>query len=133
GDTAVHDPPVDYVCQDNVPQMRDCSRMSATDELLENNDRFVSTFGHGQLDAAPARPVVLVTCMDARIDPALALGLVPGDAHVLRNAGGLVTDDVVRSLAISQHALGTREVMVVQHTKCGMHGLDENALALRIQ
>ena len=71
--------------------------------------------------------------MDARIDPALALGLVPGDAHVLRNAGGLVTDDVVRSLAISQHALGTREVMVVQHTKCGMHGLDENALALRIE
>jgi carbonic anhydrase len=70
--------------------------------------------------------------MDARIDPARALGIVPGDAHVLRNAGGLVTDDVIRSLSISQHALGTREVMVVQHTKCGMHGLDENDLALRI-
>jgi len=107
--------------------------MSATDELLQNNDRFVTTFTHGELEAHPSRPVVLVTCMDARIDPALALGLVPGDAHVLRNAGGLVTDDVVRSLAISQHALGTREVMVVQHTKCGMHGLDENALALRIE
>jgi carbonic anhydrase len=107
--------------------------MSATDELLENNARFTAGFEHGELEAQPARPVVLVTCMDARIDPALTLGLVPGDAHVLRNAGGLVTDDVVRSLAISQHALGTREVMVVQHTKCGMHGLDENALALRIE
>jgi carbonic anhydrase len=107
--------------------------MSETDELLLNNERFVTTFGHGGLEAHPVRPVVLVTCMDARIDPALALGLVPGDAHVLRNAGGLVTDDVVRSLAISQHALGTREVMVVQHTQCGMHGLDENALALKIE
>lgn len=107
--------------------------MSATDELLQNNARFVEEFEHGGLEAAPAHAVVVVTCMDARIDPALALGLVPGDAHVLRNAGGLVTDDVVRSLTISQHALGTREVMVVQHTRCGMHGLDENALALQIE
>ena len=112
--------------------MRDWRYMSATDDLLQNNERFVATFDQGDLEAHPVRPVVLVTCMDARIDPALALGLVPGDAHVLRNAGGLVTDDVVRSLTISQHALGTREVMVVQHTNCGMHGLDENALALRI-
>src|SRR4029079_10718753 len=107
--------------------------MSATDELLQNNARYTTDFDQGELEAQPVRPVVLVTCMDARIDPALALGLVPGDAHVLRNAGGLVHDDRVRSLAISQHALGTREVMVVQHTKCGMHGLDENALALRIE
>jgi carbonic anhydrase len=106
--------------------------MSMIDELLENNDQFVAHFDHAELGASPARQVVLVTCMDARIDPAAALGLTPGDAHVLRNAGGLVTDDVVRSLAISQHALGTREVMVVQHTQCGMHGLDENALALKI-
>ena len=112
--------------------MRDWTGMSATDELLANNARFTISFEHGELKAHPVRPVVLVTCMDARIDPALALGLVPGDAHVLRNAGGLVTDDVVRSLAISQHALGTREVMVVQHTQCGMHGLDENALAPKI-
>jgi carbonic anhydrase len=106
---------------------------SAIDEVLANNERFVGTFEPHDLGAPPARRVVVVTCMDARIDPALALGLVPGDAHVLRNAGGLVTDDVVRSLAISQHALGTREVMVVQHTRCGMQGLDENALALRIE
>jgi carbonic anhydrase len=104
--------------------------MSATDELLQTNARFVATFDHGDLVAQPARPVVLVTCMDARIDPALALGLVPGDAHVLRNAGGLVTDDVERSLAVSQRALGTREVMVVQHTGCGMQGLDVGALGL---
>jgi carbonic anhydrase len=104
--------------------------MNATDDLLQNNDRFAATFDHGDLQARPARPVVLVTCMDARIDPALALGLVPGDAHVLRNAGGLVTDDVVRSLAVSQRALGTREVMVVQHTGCGMQGLDVTALGL---
>jgi carbonic anhydrase len=102
------------------------------DELLRNNQQFITEFDHAELDASPARQVVLVTCMDARIDPAAALGLTPGDAHVLRNAGGLVTDDVVRSLAISQHALGTREIMVVQHTQCGMHGLDENALVLKI-
>lgn len=107
--------------------------MSTIDELLRNNARYVTEFDQGELEALPSRQVVLVTCMDARIDPAAALGLVPGDAHVLRNAGGLVTDDVVRSLAISQHALGTREVMVVQHTRCGMHGLDENALALEIE
>jgi len=107
--------------------------MTAIDELLRNNERYAEGFTLGELAAPPNRQVVLVTCMDARIDPAAALGLVPGDAHVLRNAGGLVTDDVVRSLAISQHALGTREVMVVQHTRCGMHGLDENALALRIE
>jgi carbonic anhydrase len=112
---------------------RETACMSVTDDLLENNERFVAGFELGELEARPAHSVVVVTCMDARIDPALALGLVPGDAHVLRNAGGLVTDDVVRSLAISQHALGTREIMVVQHTRCGMHGLDENALALRIE
>ena len=107
--------------------------MSVIDELLANNSRFAADFAIGELEASPSRQVVLVTCMDARIDPAAALGLTPGDAHVLRNAGGLVTDDVVRSLAISQHALGTREIMVVQHTRCGMHGLDENALTLRIE
>jgi carbonic anhydrase len=107
--------------------------VSDTDALLRNNERFVTEFTHADLEASPTRQVVLVTCMDARIDPAHALGLVPGEAHVLRNAGGLVTDDVERSLAISQHALGTREVMVVQHTECGMHLLDENALALQIE
>jgi carbonic anhydrase len=107
--------------------------MSVTDDLLENNDRYVAEFELGGLQAPPARGVTVITCMDARIDPARAFGLGPGDAHVLRNAGGLVTDDVLRSLAISQHALGTSEVMVVQHSRCGMLGLDENALALQIE
>lgn len=104
--------------------------MGAIDDLLRNNDRFVTTFAHGSLEPHPAHEVALLTCMDARIDPALALGLVPGDAHVLRNAGGIVTDDVERSIAVSQRALGTRAVMVVQHTRCGMQGLDPNALGL---
>src|SRR4029079_3744803 len=107
--------------------------MSATDELLQNNARYITDFDHGELEAQPVRPVVLVTCMDARIDPALALGLVPGDAHVLRNAGGLVTDDVVSSLGVSQRARGSREGSVVQHTNGGRQGLDENALALLME
>jgi carbonic anhydrase len=106
--------------------------MSAIDDILEHNARFAAGFEHGTLGAQPTSGVVVVTCMDARIDPALALGFAPGDAHVLRNAGGLVTDDVVRSVAVSQHALGTRDVMVIQHTRCGMHGLDEEALAKQI-
>jgi carbonic anhydrase len=106
--------------------------MGEIDALLSNNERYAAVYGHGHLSVPPARHVVLLTCMDARIDPAAALGLVPGDAHVLRNAGGLVTDDAERSLAISQHALGTREVMVVQHTNCGMQGLDEDLLAQQI-
>jgi carbonic anhydrase len=104
--------------------------VGAIDDLLRNNDRFVTTFAHGSLEPHPAHEVALLTCMDARIDPAHALGLVPGDAHVLRNAGGIVTDDVERSIAVSQRALGTRAVMVVQHTRCGMQGLDPNALGL---
>jgi carbonic anhydrase len=81
-------------------------RVGTIDDLLRNNDRFVTTFAHGSLEPHPAHAVALLTCMDARIDPAHALGLVPGDAHVLRNAGGIVTDDVERSIAVSQRALG---------------------------
>jgi carbonic anhydrase len=104
--------------------------MSMIDELLENNDHFVARPSTAELGASPARQVVLVT-HGARIDPAAALGLTPAmPTCCLR--GRAVTDDVVRSLAISPCALGTREVMVVQHTQCGMHGLDENALALKI-
>jgi carbonic anhydrase len=79
----------------------------------------------GHLDARPSRQLAIVTCMDCRIDLQGALGLEQGEAHVLRNAGGVVTEDVIRSLAISQRRLGTREVMLVHHTECGMEGLDE--------
>src|SRR5579884_3024985 len=87
--------------------------MSETDELLSRNESYAAGFEKGGLGAPPARRVAVLTCMDARFDPARALGLEEGDAHVIRNAGGLATDDAIRSLAISQHLLGTDEVMVI--------------------
>jgi carbonic anhydrase len=94
------------------------SRMSAIDKLISNNARYADGSSPAALEAAPAMGVAIVTCMDARVDPAALLGLSPGDAHVLRNAGGMVSDEVIHGLAISQHALGTREIMLIQHTKC---------------
>jgi carbonic anhydrase len=98
---------------------------TATDALLRH--AAAATDPPADLAAPPARRVVIVTCMDARIDPAALLGLRPGDAHVLRNAGGVVTDDVIRSLTISQRELATREVMLVHHTRCGMLTLSDTA------
>jgi carbonic anhydrase len=95
------------------------SAVSAIDPLIDANRAAAEQFTAG-LPGSPARAVAVVTCMDARIDPVQALGLRPGDAHVIRNAGGLVTDDVLRSLAISQRKLGTTAVMVIQHTGCGL-------------
>ena len=100
--------------------------MSATDRFLRANEAYTAN-APGPLPAPPAQHVAVVTCMDARIDPAAALGLELGDAHVMRNAGGLVTDDVLRSLAISQRALGTREIVIIHHTQCGMSGFDDDA------
>ena len=94
--------------------------MSEKDELLAANERYAARFAKGGLAAPPARRFAVVTCMDARIDPAKALGLDEGDAHVIRNAGGLVTDDALRSLAISHWELGTEEVFVIAHSGCGM-------------
>jgi carbonic anhydrase len=94
--------------------------MSATDELVENARSYAEGFGKGDLAAPPARKVAIVACMDARLDPQALLGLAEGDAHVIRNAGGVVTDDVIRSLAISQRLLGTEEIVLIQHTDCGM-------------
>jgi carbonic anhydrase len=103
--------------------------MVAIDELLARNAAYAKGFSLPDGAAAPPRlRVAVVTCMDARIDVFRALGLEPGDAHVLRNAGGLVTDDVLRSLVLSQRLLGTAEVMVIQHTRCGVQGLDEEEL-----
>ena len=92
----------------------------AIDELVEKAQAFSVAFTHGHLPPPPARRVAIVTCMDARIDVHAIFGLEPGDAHVIRNAGGAVTDDAVRSLAISQRLLGTEEIMVLHHTGCGM-------------
>jgi carbonic anhydrase len=98
--------------------------VSEIDRMLEANAGWARDRAEGALAAPPSRHVAVVTCMDARIDPLAALGLRPGEAHVIRNAGGVVTDDVLRSLAVSQHALGTREVLVLHHSRCGMEGLD---------
>ena len=100
--------------------------MGAVDELLKNNARYAAGFDRGELPAPPATGLALVTCMDARIVPLRAFGLEEGHAHVIRNAGGVVTDDVIRSLTISQRKLGTTEIMVVMHTKCGMHGFSDD-------
>ena len=94
--------------------------MSVTDELLKNNETYVAQFGKGGLPLPPARKVAVVACMDARLIPSRVLGLEEGDAHVIRNAGGVVTDDEIRSLAISQRLLGTKEIILIHHTDCGM-------------
>ena len=99
--------------------------MTVIDELLRNNEDYATAFGKGDLASPPAKRIAVVICMDARLDAHRILGLEEGDAHVIRNAGGVVTDDVIRSLAISQRKLGTNEVMLVMHTKCGMHGLSD--------
>src|SRR3954449_1994109 len=94
--------------------------MSTTDELLRNNERYAESFDKRDLPMPPAKQIAIVTCMDARLSPYVMLGLSEGDAHVIRNAGGVITDDEIRSLVISQRLLGTREVMLIHHTDCGM-------------
>src|SRR5688572_30462576 len=94
--------------------------MSVTDELLQNNERYVQTFTHGALPLPPGKQLAIVACMDARLNVYGALGLSEGEAHVIRNAGGVVTDDVIRCLTISQRLLGTREIILIHHTDCGM-------------
>jgi carbonic anhydrase len=94
--------------------------MSVTDELLKNNEAYAASFDKGDLPVPPAKPVAVVACMDARLNPYGVLGLSEGDAHVIRNAGGVITDDAIRSLTISQRLLGTREVILIHHTGCGM-------------
>ena len=97
-----------------------------TDELLGHNARFAEDFPNADVPGRPRRHLAVVTCMDCRLDPREMLGLAKGDAHVLRNAGGVLTADTIRSLTLSQRALGTREVMVVHHTRCGLEGLDDD-------
>ena len=94
--------------------------MSQTDELLANNERYVAEFDCAAPLAPPAKRVAVVACMDARLNVYGMLGLTEGDAHVIRNAGGVVTDDAIRSLAISQRLLGTEEIILIHHTGCGM-------------
>jgi carbonic anhydrase len=106
--------------------------MSATDELLASNQRYAETFA-GPLPVPPARGVAVVACMDARLNVYAILGLAEGEAHVIRNAGGAVTDDVIRSLAISQRLLGTREIVLIHHTECGMLTFTDDEFKAAIQ
>jgi carbonic anhydrase len=106
--------------------------MTAVDDYLKNNKEYVLTHVNG-LAAQPARQIAVVACMDARLDIAAALGLSDGQAHVIRNAGGVVTDDVVRSLAISQRLLGTREIMLIHHTDCGMQKTTEDGFKAAVE
>ena len=94
--------------------------MSVTDDLLRNNEEYASRFDKADLPMPPGKKVAVVACMDARLIPTRVLGLDEGDAHVVRNAGGVVTDDTIRSLAISQRLLGTEEIILIHHTDCGM-------------
>jgi carbonic anhydrase len=106
--------------------------MSVTDELLQNNAAYAASFEKGELPLPPARGVAVVACMDARLDVHKILGLEEGDAHVIRNAGGVITDDEVRSLTISQRLLGTREVILIHHTDCGMLTFSDDELKQQI-
>jgi carbonic anhydrase len=107
--------------------------MSATDDLLRNNEAYSGSFDKADLPLPPAKKVAVVACMDARLDPARALGLEEGDAHVIRNAGGVVTDDAIRSLAISQRLLGTEEIVLLHHTDCGMLTFTDDDFKAQIQ
>jgi carbonic anhydrase len=107
--------------------------VSVTDEPLRNNEAYASAFDKGELPMPPGRKVAVVACMDARLDPNGALGLQEGDAHVIRNAGGVVTEDAIRSLAISQRLLGTEEIILIHHTDCGMLTFRDGAFAQSIQ
>ena len=107
--------------------------MSATDELLKNNEAYAASFDKGSLPLPPGQKVAVVACMDARLSPYAILGLKEGDAHVIRNAGGVVTDDEIRSLAISQRLLGTEEVILIHHTDCGMLTFTDDEFKRSIQ
>ena len=104
-----------------------------TDKLLHNARQYARSFAEPSRPGAPALPVAVVACMDARLDPRGLLGLRDGDAHVIRNAGGVVTADVIRSLTISQLLLGTREIILIHHTRCGMLTLTDDALVTRLR
>jgi carbonic anhydrase len=114
-------------------RLRIVPRMDVIDELIANNDAGAHAVPAQRLDVRPSRRLAIVTCMDARLDVFAALGLRDGEAHVLRNAGGVITDDVIRSLAVSQRRLGTREVMLIHHTGCGMLSLTDDGFRAELQ
>lgn len=106
--------------------------MSVAEEFLTANAKYAATFAKGELPMPPGRKVAILACMDARLDPAKVLGLEEGDAHVIRNAGGVATDDAIRSLTISQRLLGTKDIVLVHHTDCGMLTFKDDELKASI-
>src|SRR5439155_23125258 len=122
---------------DTIPPMPDhCSgeeTVSTTDTYVANAERYAASFDKGHLPLPPAKQTAVVACMDARLNPYGILGISEGDSHVIRNAGGVVTDDVIRSLAISQRLLGTTEVMLIHHTECGMLTFRDDELKAQIE
>ena len=107
--------------------------MSVTDQLLENSKSYAESFDKGDLPLPPAKKLAVVACMDARLIPTRVLGLEEGDAHVIRNAGGVIADDEIRSLAISQHLLGTEEIILIHHTDCGMLTFTDDEFKARLR
>src|SRR4028118_850606 len=107
--------------------------MTVTDELLRNNERYAESFDKGDLPMPPGKGVAVVACMDARLNVYGMLGLQEGDAHIIQNAGGVITDDEIRSLVISQRLLGTREIVLIHHTDCGMLTFTDDAVKDQIQ
>lgn len=107
--------------------------MTNTDELLRRAEAHAETFDGSGLPARPAKQIAVLTCMDGRVNPNRLLGLADGDAHVIRNAGGVVTDDAIRSLAISQRLLGTREIVVIHHTGCGMLAFTDDEFGRQLE
>jgi carbonic anhydrase len=106
--------------------------VTSTDDLLANNERYATDFNKGDLPMPPATKIAVLACMDARLDPARALGLAEGDAHVIRNAGGVASEDAIRSLVISQRLLGTEEIILIHHTNCGMETFEDDAVKEQI-
>ena len=107
--------------------------MSVTDEVLQANETYAKNFKLGELPIPPARKLAVLACMDARVSVEQFLGLKPGDAHIIRNAGGLATDDALRSLILSHHLLGTQEFIIINHTDCGMLKFKDAALRAQLQ
>jgi carbonic anhydrase len=107
--------------------------MSVTDELLRNNETYAKSFTKGDLALPPAKGVAVLACMDARLDVHKILGLQEGEAHVIRNAGGVATDDAIRSLTISQRLLGTTEIILIHHTDCGMVTFKDDDVKAKIE
>jgi carbonic anhydrase len=112
--------------------MTEADRSAEFARLLAENRRYTEAFDRSALTAAPLSRLAIVACMDARLDVEETLGLRTGDAHIIRNAGGLVTDDVVRSLIVSMELLGTEEIVLIEHTQCGLHAVDEAELRERV-